>query len=225
MLGPCSSLLPTTTQCCLCADLWTAWLHSLHLWAHSIPSWRICGETMSSPHPFQKPYQEFTPHQQATQYFDRLRDIREEAIHFESAQRKVSFHDAIPRYKWEEAFLNYGRGWRLGILSEEDRTTTVSIGSAPEATTGQFTDVHQENFWNSPSCYYHAIHQRHATTWRWLSLLRVSSPPDPDTYEPTGNKFTRSHRTEEDNSNDPHASSQGDPWLLSAGQQEADQGG
>ena len=35
--------------------------------------------------------------------------------------------------------------------------------------------------------------------------------PDPGTYEPGGNKFTRSHspRTEEDNSDDPHASSQG----------------
>ena len=37
--------------------------------------------------------------------------------------------------------------------------------------------------------------------------------PDPDTYEPTGNKFTRSHspRTEEANSDDPHVSSQGTP--------------
>ena len=94
--------------------------------------------------PFQKPYQEFTPHQQDTQYFDRLRDIREEAIYFESAQRKVSFHDAIPRYKWEEAFLNYGRGRGRCTLSKEDRTTTVSVGSTHEATTGQFADAHQE---------------------------------------------------------------------------------
>ena len=37
--------------------------------------------------------------------------------------------------------------------------------------------------------------------------------PDPDTYEPTGNKFTRLHSpgTEEDDSDDPHASSQGTP--------------
>ena len=78
------------------------------------------------------------------QYIDRLRNIREEAIHFESVQRKVSFHNAIPRYKWEEVFLNYGGGQGCGILSEEDRTTTVSVGSAPEATTGQFSDAHQE---------------------------------------------------------------------------------
>ena len=97
------------------------------------------------PHPtFQKPYQEITPHQQATQYFDGLRDVREEAIHFESVQKVVSFHDAIPRYKWEEAFLNCGRGQGHGTLFEEDRTTTASVGSAPEATTGQFTDAHQE---------------------------------------------------------------------------------
>ena len=37
--------------------------------------------------------------------------------------------------------------------------------------------------------------------------------PDPGTYEPAGNKFTRSHspRTEEDDSDDPHSSSQGTP--------------
>ena len=37
--------------------------------------------------------------------------------------------------------------------------------------------------------------------------------PDPGTYEPAGNKFTRLHspRTEEDNSDDPHTSSQGTP--------------
>ena len=49
-LRPCSSLLPPPPML-LCADLQTAWLHLLHLWACSIPSWRICGETMPSPCP------------------------------------------------------------------------------------------------------------------------------------------------------------------------------
>ena len=52
-----------------------------------------------------------------------------------------------------------------------------------------------------------------------MPLLEDAEPPegavtpDPDTYEPTGTKFTRSHspRTKEDNSNDPHANSQGTP--------------
>ena len=52
-----------------------------------------------------------------------------------------------------------------------------------------------------------------------MPLLEDAEPPDgavtpdSDTYEPTGNKFTRSHSpgTEEDNSDDPHASSQGTP--------------
>ena len=37
--------------------------------------------------------------------------------------------------------------------------------------------------------------------------------PSPGTYKPAGNKFTRSHspRTEDDDSDDPHASSQGTP--------------
>ena len=48
--------------------------------------------------------------------------------------------------------------------------------------------------------------------------------PDPDTYEPTGNKFTRLHspRTEEDDSNDPHASSQGTPDCSQQDNKETD---
>ena len=43
--------------------------------------------------------------------------------------------------------------------------------------------------------------------------LEGAIAPDPGTYEPAGNKFTRLHspRTEEDDSDDPHASSQGTP--------------
>ena len=91
-----------------------------------------------------KPYQEFTPHQQATQYFDRLRDVREEAIQFESAQGKVSSHDSIPRYKLDEGFLNYGKGQGHGVLSQKTEATVALVNSAPETTTGQFPDVNEE---------------------------------------------------------------------------------
>ena len=165
------------------------------------------------PHPtLPEVHQEFTPHQQAMQYFDRLRDVREEAIHFNSAQKKVSFHDAIPRYKQEEAFLNYGRGQGCGTLSEEDRTTTVSVGSAPEATTGQFADAHQEISET-------ALAAVTMPPFEDMPPLEDGGPPegaitpDPGTYEPAGNMFTRLHSpiTEEDDSDDPHASSQGTP--------------
>ena len=49
--------------------------------------------------PFHKPYHEFDPQQQAMQYFDGLRDVKEEALCFKEAQRNVSFHDSILRYK------------------------------------------------------------------------------------------------------------------------------
>ena len=99
----------TTTNATMCrpADCLTAFITAMS------PLNKIT-EAMWQNHaltpPFMKPYQEFTPHQQAAQYFDRLRDVREEAIQFKSAQRKVSFHDSIPRYKWDEGFLNYGKG-------------------------------------------------------------------------------------------------------------------
>ena len=43
--------------------------------------------------------------------------------------------------------------------------------------------------------------------------LKGAFAPDPGTYESAGNKFTRSHspRTEEDNSDEPLARSQGTP--------------
>ena len=89
-------------------------LQTLTAFITSMSSFYTITEDMWQNHaltlPFQKPYHKFTPHQQAMQYFDRLRDVREEAIHFKSAQRKVSFHDSIPRYKRDEGFLNYGKG-------------------------------------------------------------------------------------------------------------------
>ena len=105
--------------------------------------------------PFQKPYQGFTPHQQAMQYFDGLRDIRK-----------------------------------------------------PSA----FADVHQEISEMAPA----AITPPSVND---MPLIEDAEPPeggvtpDPDTYEPTGNKFTRLHSpgTEEDDSDDPHASCQGTP--------------
>ena len=99
----------TTTSAAMCrpVDCLTAFITSMS------PFYTIT-EDMWQNHaltpPFQKPYHEFTPHQQAMQYFDGLRNVREEAICFESAQRKVSFHDSIPRYKQDEGFLNYGKG-------------------------------------------------------------------------------------------------------------------
>ena len=65
--------------------------------------------------------------------------MREEALHFKEAQRKVSFHDSILRYKREEGFLNYGRGWGSGIISQGDKASTV--GATSDATTGQFADA------------------------------------------------------------------------------------
>ena len=155
---------------------------------------------------FMKPYQEFTPHQQATQYFDRLRDIREEAIQFKSAQRKVSFHDSIPRYKWDEGFLNYGKGRGHGVLSQNTETTAASVNSTLETTTGQFADVNEE------------ISELAPATITMLTLedaepLKGAAVPDPGTYEPAGNKFTRSHspKTDGDNGDKPPSSSQETP--------------
>ena len=99
----------TTTNAAMCrpADCLTAFITSMSpFYTITDDMWQNYALTL----PFQKAYQEFTPHQQATQYFDGLRDVREETIHFKSVQRKVSFHNAIPRYKWEEVFLNYSRG-------------------------------------------------------------------------------------------------------------------
>ena len=153
-----------------------------------------------------KPYQEFTPHQQATQYFDGLRDIREEAIQFESAQRKVSFHDSIPRYKWDEGFLNYGKGQGCGVLSQKTKATDAPVDSASETTTGQFTDVNKEISESAPA----------TVTMPALEdagLLEGAAAPDPGTYEPAGNKFTRLHspRMDDDNSDEPPSSSQETP--------------
>ena len=68
-----------------------------------------------------------------------LRDVTEEALCFEEAQRKVSFHDSILRYKREEGFLNYGRGWGSGLISKGDKGSTV--GATSDATTRQFADA------------------------------------------------------------------------------------
>ena len=152
--------------------------------------------------PFHKPYHEFDPQQQAMQYFDGLRDVREEALHFKEAQRKVSFHDSILRYKREEGFLNFGRGWGSRIISQGDKASTIGVTS--DVTTRQFADA------TAP-----AAPTTHPL--EGMPTLEDSEPligtvaPDTGTYEPTGNKFTRSHSpgTEDDESDDPPASSQG----------------
>ena len=136
------------------------------------------------------------------QYFDSLRDVREEVLHFEEAQRKVSFHDSILRYKREEGFLNYGRGQGSGIISQGDKASTV--GATFDATTRQFADATTPVAPTTPSL-------EGMPTLEDAEPLIGAIAPDPGTYEPTGNKFTRSHspRTEDDESDDPPASSQG----------------
>ena len=180
---PCNlqlQLLPTLW----CAGLLKAWLHLLHPWAlfYTITEDMWWNHALTPP--FHKPYHEFNPWQQATQYFNGLRDVREEALHFKEAQRKVSFHDSIPRYKREEGFLNYGRGWGSGIISQGGKASTV--GATSNATTGQFADATAPV---APT----------TLSLEGMPALEDSEPligtiaPDTGTYEPTGNKFTRSH--------------------------------
>ena len=136
------------------------------------------------------------------QYFNGLRDVREEALCFEEAQRKVSFHDSILRYKREEGFLNYSRGQGSGIISQGGKTSTV--GATSDATTGQFADATAPV---APT----------TLSLEGMATLEDSEPligaiaPDTGTYKPTGNKFTRSHSpgTEDDESDNPPANSQG----------------
>ena len=117
--------------------------------------------------------------------------------------------DSIPRYKRDEGFLNYGKGWGHSTLSQEDKTT-ISVDSIPEATTDQFTDAHQEIPEAAPA----AITM---PSLKGMPPLEHAEPldgaiaPDPGTDETAGNKFTRLHspRTEDDDSDDPPASSQG----------------
>ena len=86
----------TTTNAVMC---WPA--ESLTAFITSMSPFYTITENMWWNHaltpPFHKPYHEFDPWQQATQYFNSLRDVMEEALHFKEAQRKVSFHDSIPR--------------------------------------------------------------------------------------------------------------------------------
>ena len=140
--------------------------------------------------PFYKPYQEFNPQQQATQYFNGLRDVRE-ALHFEEAQRKVTFHDSIPRYKREEGFLNYSRGWGNGLVSQENKASI--IGATSDATTGQFADA--------PAPAALTAHSLDGMpTLKDAEPLVGATAPDTDIIESTDNKFTRSHSpgTEDD---------------------------
>ena len=145
--------------------------------------------------PFMKPYMEFTPHHQATQYFDGLWDIREEAIWFELTQKKVNFHDSIPRYKKDEKFINYSQGHGHGSLSHVTKETATPAISASEPVTNQFVDVNEETLESAMT----------AVTMPALEdvePLEGTAAPDTNTYEPAGNKFTRSHspKTEDDDS-------------------------
>ena len=128
--------------------------------------------------------------------------MREEALHFKKAQRKVSLHDSILRNEREKGFLNYGRGWGSGIISQGDKASTV--GPTSDATTRQFADATAPVTPTTPSL-------EGMPTLEDAKPLIGAIAPDPGTYEPTGNKFTRSHSpgTEDDKSDDPPASSQG----------------
>ena len=128
--------------------------------------------------------------------------MREEALCFEEAQRKVSLHDSIPRYKREEGFLNYGRGHRRGITSQGGKASTV--GATSEATTEQFADATAPVTPITPSL-------EGIPTLEDAEPLIGTVAPDPGTCEPTDNKFTRSHSpgTKDDESDDPPAGSQG----------------
>ena len=84
------------------------------------------------------------PHNQATQYFDGLQDIREEVIQFENAEKKVNFHDSIPRYKRDEKLMNYSLGCGHGSLSQVTVTADTPAIPAPEPDVDQFVDVTKE---------------------------------------------------------------------------------
>ena len=190
----------TTTSTVMC---WPA--KSLTAFITSMSPFYTITEDMWQNHaltpPFHKPYQEFNPQQQATQYFDGLRDVREEALHFEEAQRKVTFHDSIPRYKREEGFLNYGRGWGTGLVYQENKAST--IGATSDAATRQFADA--------PTPAVLITHSLEGMpTLEDAEPLVGTTAPDTDIIESTGNKFTRSHspRTEDDESDDSPAGSQ-----------------
>ena len=92
--------------------------------------------------------------------------------------------DSIPRYKREEGFLNYGRGWGTGLVSQENKTST--IGATSDATTRQFADA------PTP-----AVLTKHSLegmpTLEDAESLVGTTAPDTDIIESTGNKFTRSH--------------------------------
>ena len=99
------SVAATTTNAVMCqpAESLTAFITSMNPF-YTITENMWQNHTLSPP--FHKPYHKFDPQQQAMQYFNGLRDVRKEALCFEEAQRKVSFHDSILRYKREEGFLN-----------------------------------------------------------------------------------------------------------------------
>ena len=136
------------------------------------------------------------------QYFNGLRDVREEALCFKEAQRKVSFHNSILRYKREEGFLSYGRDWGSGIISQGDKGSTV--GATSDATTRQFADTI-----TPVTCT--TLSPEGMPTLEDAEPLIGAVAADTGTYKPTGNKFTRSHSpgTEDNESDDPPASSQG----------------
>ena len=166
--------------------------------------------------PFVKPHMELTPHHQATHYFDGLRDMREEAIWFESGQKGDHIYDPIPQYKKDEKFMNFSRG-----CGQRTSTQTVGIATttATHETVGeQFIDAEM-----TPS-------ESAATATMTMPPLEDAEPlkeavaPSSDAYNPAGNKYTRpnSPKTEDyDSKIEPNPSSQ--DTVISSPSQAEDQ--
>ena len=132
--------------------------------------------------PFMKPHMEITPCHQATQYFNGLLDMREEAIWMENARRGEYTHDAIPRYK-DEKFMNFGRGHGSKTTPQAVGSTTTTTVTTPEAVGGQFTDVEM-----TPT-------EGAAAAATSMPPLKDAEPlegavaPSPGIYNPAGNKY------------------------------------
>ena len=91
--------------------------------------------------------------------------------------------------------MNYSRGCGDGSLSQGTGIAATPVISASEPVVDQFVDVNKET-------------SESATTAVTMPPLKDAEPlegaaaPDAGTYEPAGNKFTRSHstKTEDDDS-------------------------
>ena len=108
-------------------------------------------------------------------------------------------HDPIPGYKKHEKFLhdwNYGHGCGINSPPKTVGLLTEPAAPASEAVGGQFADTEMR-----------PIEEATASTASMPALvdmepLEGAEAPDPGTYNPTGNKYSRSHspKTKDDDS-------------------------